>query len=78
MPAAYRVEGLKHQPAYKAANEAEKIVNKISSYIFTSRIAIPHATQWVNNVLNTSHMKTVFTGIFDIVKDRKAAVDFVY
>jgi hypothetical protein len=76
MPAAYRVEGLKHQPAYKAANEAEKLINKISSYIFTSRIAIPHATQWVNTVLN-SGLKASFEGAFSLINDRKAAVDFV-
>ena len=76
MPAAYRVEGLKHQPAYKAANEAEKLVNKISSYIFTSRIAIPHATQWVNTILN-SGLKASFEGAFSLIKDRKSAVDFV-
>jgi len=76
MPAAYRVEGLKHQPAYKAANEAEKLVNKISSYIFTSRIAIPHATQWVNTILN-SGLKASLEGAFSLIKDRKSAVDFV-
>ena len=76
MPAAYRVEGLKHQPAYKAANEAEKLVNKISSYIFTSRIAIPHATQWVNTILN-SGLKASFEGAFSLIKDRKSAIDFV-
>lgn len=76
MPAAYRVEGLKHQPAYKAANEAEKIINKISSYIFTSRIAIPHATQWVNTILN-SGLKASFEGAFSLIKDRKGAIDFV-
>lgn len=76
MPAAYRVEGLKHQPAYKAANLAEKLVNKISSYIFTSRIAIPHATQWVNTILN-SGLKNTFTSVFSMIKDRQVAVDFV-
>lgn len=76
MPSAYRIEGLKHQPAYKAATEAEKLINKISSYIFTSRIAIPHATQWVNTILN-SGLKASFEGAFSLIKDRKAAVDFV-
>lgn len=76
MPGAYRVEGLKHQPAYRAANEAEKIVNQFSSYVFTSRIAIPHASQWVGTILN-SGIKNSLNGIFELVRDPATVKDFV-
>lgn len=76
MPGAYRVEGLKHQAAYRPANEAEKIINKLSSYIFTSRIAIPHATQWVNTILN-SGVKSSLEGVLELISNKTAAKDFV-
>lgn len=76
MPGAYRVEGLKHQSAYRPANEAEKLVNRLASYMFTSRIAIPHASQWASTILN-SGVRNSLEGIFDLVNNRGAAKDFV-
>lgn len=76
MPGAYRIEGLKHQSAYKSANEAEKLLGKFTSYTMASRIAVPHSVQWVNTLQN-SGIKSTLEGLFEWVKTPQDAIKFV-
>lgn len=61
-----------HNPAYErtfglpkaGVDGAESLLRKVSGYIMTSRIALPHATQINNSILNEGFRKTL-AGIWD-------------
>lgn len=71
-PASYRISVIPQKAAYKSYNDAEKIISNLASYILTSRIAIPHATQWVDTILN-SDIKSSIQGFLELVTDWKTA-----
>jgi hypothetical protein len=74
--ASYR-EGLTQQSAYKPVIESERFLRQVGSYMLASRIAVAHASQWVNSI-NNSGLKAFSEGIFDLVKDRQGAIEFAY
>ena len=57
---AYRdIEGIRNRAGYSPTTDAERVVKKLSSYILTSKIAIPHATQLVNTMQNSGIINTL-------------------
>lgn len=51
--------GVKAKSAFTETQEAEKLLHKTTGYIMTSRIALPHATQIVNTILNEGLLNTI-------------------
>lgn len=54
-----RGTGVKLRSAYRPTTETETMIRKFSGYLLTSRLAIPHATQVVNSMLNEGFINTL-------------------
>lgn len=68
--------GVKAKSGYTGTQEAEKLLHRATGYIMTSRIALPHATQIVNTVLNEGLLNTV-ASIRDRITSWPQLRDFV-
>lgn len=71
-----RGTGAKLQSAYRPTTDTERLVRKFSGYLLTSRLAIPHATQIINSMLNEGFINTL-SGIRERVLNYGAWRDLV-
>lgn len=62
--------------AYTPTQEAERVLHKITGYLMTSRIALPHSTQLINGVLNEG-LRNTLAGVWERVTDWPSVRDFV-
>lgn len=71
-----RDTGVDFKSAYTPTQEAEKMLHKVTGYMLTSRIALPHSTQLINTILNEGFRNT-FAGITERLTSWPAVRDFV-
>lgn len=71
-----RDTGVPQRSAYTPTQQAERVLHKVTGYVMTSRIALPHSTQLINTILNEG-LRNTLAGIGERLTNWSSVRDLV-